>query len=195
MTRISLLDTAHGIVRSHLKPGDLALDATLGNGYDTAFLAGCVAASGHVYGFDVQQQAIFNTRERLRNEGLLDRVSLFHACHAEMSGYIPKTAAGRIQAAMFNLGYLPGGDKSLITQAGSTLAALQAACALLSESGLMTVMAYPGHAGGDLEADALRRWCERLAEQESFHLAVFLSSGDQPKAPRLFVIRKQADLL
>jgi hypothetical protein len=95
---------------------------------------------------------------------------------------------------MFNLGYLPGADKSVITQIDSTLAALNAACRLLAPRAVITVLAYPGHAGGDLETEQLAAWCRQLDETR-FNSEVILSSHDKPSAPRLFVIRKQSDLL
>jgi hypothetical protein len=193
MTRISLLETAHDIVRRHLTPNAFAVDATLGNGHDTAFLAQCVGEGGRVFGFDVQAQALANTGQRLLQQGLENRAVLFHASHAEMLAHIPEELQGRIRAVMFNLGYLPGAEKTLITQTGSTLAALDAACGLLAEQGVITVLAYPGHAGGDSETLALTDWCGQLPRQ--FQVEIVLSKLDKPTAPRLFVIRKQADLL
>lgn len=193
MTRISLLETAHGIVRQHLTQGGIAVDATIGNGHDTVFLAQCVGDSGRVFGFDIQSQALANSRQRLREQGLESRATLFLASHADMPIHIPEALQGRIRACMFNLGYLPGADKTVITRTESTLAALAAACGLLAEQGVITVLAYPGHAGGDSETQALTDWCGRLPRQ--FQVEIVLSNLDKPTAPRLFVIRKQADLL
>lgn len=194
MKRISLLEIAHDIVGSYLKSGDIAVDATLGNGHDTLFLAQCVAAAGHVYGFDIQRQALIKTYQRLLEHDLQRRVTLCLASHADMLNHLPQQCHGRIGAAMFNLGYLPGADKTVITQIDSTLLALNAACSLLAPCAVMTVLAYPGHAGGDLEAEQLLAWCQRL-DSACFTSEVILSSHDKPTAPRLFVIRKQADLL
>lgn len=194
MTRISLLETAHGIVRQHLMPGGIAVDATLGNGHDTVFLAQCVGDSGRVYGFDIQSQALVNSRQRLREHGLESRAALFHASHADMLAHIPEALQGRIRACMFNLGYLPGADKTVITRSESTLAGLDAACYLSAEEGVITVLAYPGHAGGDSETQRVADWCGRL-DRRQFQFEIMHSNFDRPTAPRLFVIRKQADLL
>ncbi|NOV28813.1 class I SAM-dependent methyltransferase [Methylomonas sp. ZR1] len=191
---ISLLETAHHIVGSYLEPGDVVLDATLGNGHDTVFLAQSVGASGHVFGFDVQRQALGNSFQRLIKADLQRRVTLRLASHADMLSHVPEQWLGRVRAVMFNLGYLPGADKSIITQIDSTLAALDAARSLLAPRAVMTVLAYPGHAGGDLEAEQLAAWCRQL-DGSRFTAEVVLSSHDKPSAPRLFVIRKQTDLL
>ncbi|MGZ4998820.1 MAG: class I SAM-dependent methyltransferase [Methylomonas sp.] len=194
MTRISLLKTAHDIVREYLRPGDIAVDATLGNGHDTVFLAELVGDEGRVFGFDVQAQALENTQQRLERQNLQTRVALCHASHAEMLKFIPLNLHGVIRAIMFNLGYLPGADKAMITQTASTLAALDAACCLLAKKAVITVLAYPGHPGGDQETRELASWCARL-DRQRFRVETILSNHDQPSAPRLFVIRNSADLL
>jgi len=187
MQRISLLETAHSIVRTYLNCGGLAVDATLGNGHDTLFLAQTVGENGHVFGFDIQCKALAVTRQRLQQHDMQQRVTLYQASHADMLDKIPQSAHGQIQALMFNLGYLPGADKSLITQSASTLQALNACLALLANRGVITVMAYPGHAGGDQECETLAAWCAELAE---YSVETLLSMHAQAAAPRLFVIRK-----
>jgi len=194
MKPISLLEVAHGIIKAQLLLADKAVDATLGNGHDTLFLAQCVGENGHVYGFDIQEQALLNTRCRLLGAGMADRVSLFHASHAEMAAYLPDNIDGQIKAIMFNLGYLPGSDKALLTRTQSTLPALDSACLLLAEQGLMTVLAYPGHEGGDREAQDVLAWCRQLDEQR-FSYEEVLSYYHHQKSPLLFVIRKRANLL
>ncbi len=191
MTRISLPETAHRIVREHLHDGGIAIDATLGNGHDTLFLAECVGEQGRVFGFDVQIEAMGATQNRLLQHRLLDRVKLIQASHAEMQQYVPQVFHGQVQAIMFNLGYLPGADKSVITQVGSTLVAVDAACGLLAGQGVITVLAYTGHAGGNEEARCLEQWCMQLASN-NFETELVFSSHPKANAPRLFVIRKYA---
>ncbi|WP_074903407.1 class I SAM-dependent methyltransferase [Nitrosomonas communis] len=190
MTRIfPLPETAHHIIRQHLPQGGIAVDATVGNGYDTDFLAQLVGDSGSVFGFDVQLQAIRATTQLLRQRGLLHRITLIHASHSLMDEYIPQRFHGQIQVIMFNLGYLPGGNKSIITRADSTLTAIEIACRLLTAQGILTVLAYPGHIGGDEETLRLSGWCQQL-DQSHFQVDTVLSHYPKPHAPRLFVIRK-----
>lgn len=194
MTRISLAETAHQLIVEQLKTGDAVIDATLGNGHDALFLAQTIGATGLLFGFDIQETALNNTRERLQSQQIQTAVTLFQASHAEMLALIPSQWHGKIQAIMFNLGYLPGADKTLITQATSTLKALAAANQLLAEQGILTVMAYPGHAGGDDETEQLAAWCQQLDPQQ-FSYQIILSHHPKPTAPRLFVIRKRGYLL
>ena len=106
-----------------------------------------------------------------------------------MSDKIPLHHHGKISAIMFNLGYLPGGDKSIITLTDSTVTALNSACRILSSNGIITVLAYPGHQGGGLETDEVKNWCDHLNEDQ-FKIGIIYSSENKASAPRLFVIHK-----
>lgn len=186
MQRISLVKLAHEIIGNTLRPGDIAVDATVGNGHDTAFLASCVGPSGRLYGFDKQQEAIAATSAKL---SIHPGVTLIHANHADMAANIPAQLHGEIRACMFNLGYLPGGDKRMITRADSTLAALTCAERMLATGGIITVIAYPGHQGGEQETAQVKHWCEQL-DTERHTLETFYSDEHNAAAPRLFVICK-----
>ena len=162
MQRISLVKSAHDLIRDRLRPGAVAVDATVGNGFDTLFLLQQVGPSGRVYGFDIQEKALASARSKISENGLLNGATLFQASHERMSDLIPARHHGRIKACMFNLGYLPHGDKSIVTTPDSTIAALNAACNLLSARGMITVIAYLGHPGGGLETERVTEWCECL---------------------------------
>jgi hypothetical protein len=189
MKRISLVNTAHDLIRDILRPGDIAIDTTVGNGHDTAFLAEQVGPSGRVYGFDIQQAAIDSTLEKFRQNEHSDCLVLLHASHADMGEKISADLHGKINAIMFNLGYLPGGDKNVITLTDSTLAALNAASRILAVNGIITLMAYPDHQGGDQETNQVKIWCERLNPKQ-FKVSTIYSTAHKESAPRLFVISK-----
>ena len=187
MQHISLVNVAHNLISEALRPGDIAVDATVGNGHDTAFLMEQVSPSGRVFGFDIQQSAIALTSMKVTSECL----TLIQASHALMDEKIPKQHHGNISAIMFNLGYLPGGDKSIITQTASTLTALTVACGLLADDGIITVMAYSGHSGGDVETGQVDDWCKQL-DPKQFDVRIFYSVGNRDSTPRLFVISKHS---
>jgi len=189
MKRISLVNAAHDLIRDILRPGDIAIDATVGNGHDTVFLAEQVGSAGHVYGFDIQQAAIDSTLEKFRQAHSSECLTLIHASHADMDEKIPTHHHSKVRAIMFNLGYLPGGDKSVITLTDSTLTALTVAARILAFEGIITLLAYPGHQGGDLETDQVKNWCEQLDTQQ-FEVSTIYSTEHKDSAPRLFVIRK-----
>ena len=176
-------------LRQVVQPGDTVVDATLGNGHDACMLAGLVGESGHVIGFDIQPQAVERTRETLLQAGLADRCELHAVGHQRMAEYV----GGPIRAAAFNLGWLPGGDKSVTTRWETTHAAISAALSLLLPGGVCTVCAYPGHAAGDEERQSLMGWLATLRPQEYNVLHHrFLNAG--PGAPECFIIQKNPDL-
>ncbi len=158
---------AHESISRHLRPGDFAADATAGNGHDTLFLAQAVGETGHVWAFDIQQAALDATRARLEKHSVAGRVTLVHASNAELGAHLNAAARGHLAVVMANLGYLPGGDPTVITQIADTLAMLDAAWASLRRGGVLSVMAYPGHKGGDAEAGAVRAWIDALPAHDS----------------------------
>jgi SAM-dependent methyltransferase len=153
------IEMAHLLLRQSLKPGDWVVDATVGNGHDTLWLAQIVGPSGRVFGFDVQAAALAEASRRVDG---LPSVTLFHAGHEHLATHLPAEAKGRLAAVMFNLGFLPGADKAVITEAETTLAALHQALDYLAIGGQITLVLYPGHSGGGDEATAVRSWGEHL---------------------------------
>lgn len=123
---------AHDWISRVVFPGDAVVDATAGNGHDTVFLARLAGPSGQVHAFDVQEEAIRATRERLEKEGLLTpSVRLHLASHDRLAELVRSP----VKAIVFNLGYLPGGDKKTVTRTECTLAALEQAAASLPRTG------------------------------------------------------------
>ena len=153
---------AQAFIAPALSPGGYAVDATVGNGHDSLFLARSIGPEGHLFGFDVQASAIDLTFRRLRQVELDAGVSLFHEGHERLAERLAGEYGGRIQAIMFNLGYLPGGDKGVTTRSETTLAALQACEALLMPGGRLTILAYTGHPGGEREAETVELWLNGL---------------------------------
>lgn len=155
---------SHLVVSRFLRKGDLAVDATCGNGHDTLLLAQLVGETGRVWAFDIQEQAIKQTSRRLAEKGLLERVVLLHNGHEKMAELV----RGGLTVVMFNLGYLPGGDQAIITQPETTLTAFRQALELLSPGGILAVTVYPGHDGGASERRTVDGWAAGLAPQ-AFH--------------------------
>jgi len=196
----SVLSMARRLVAERLRPGGgdsrggPAVDATAGGGVDTLFLARTVGPGGCVYAFDVQEAALARTRERLAQHNAdagLARVELLLAGHERMLELAPAEAHGRVQAVMFNLGYLPGGDTAVITKPGTTLAAMEAALALLAPGGVLTAVLYPGHAGGDAEAQAVSAWAAGIPS--AIAQAMQYRFVQKPHAPYLLALVKRQE--
>ena len=131
------------IIENALYDGARAVDATLGNGHDALWLCNLVGERGHVYGFDVQREAVDRSAARLAENGIADRATLICDGHQNMLAYIDEES---VDAVMFNLGWLPGADHIVTTQTETTLTAVNAALRALKMGGVMTVCVYPGHA-------------------------------------------------
>ncbi len=184
----NLTNQAHEICQAILQPGDIAIDATAGNGHDTLFLARLVKSSGTVYSFDIQKSAIESTSQRLK-QAEMNNVILIQKNHEQIQNSIPEKNHGQVTAAMFNLGYLPGGDKSLITDSSSTISAIEQSLKLLRSGGLLTILAYTGHPGGQEETDAVNHFLNRLSDKQ-FSVKLITAQEDHISPPQLFVVQK-----
>lgn len=141
----SPLRFSHEIIKQALVSGDTVIDATVGNGNDTVVLAKAVGSMGKVYGFDIQEEAIDKTKEKLLLTGLLPQTELILEGHENIENHVPEDA--NLGAVMFNLGYLPSGDKSIITQPATTLSAIQQSLVRLRKGGILSLMIYYGQIG------------------------------------------------
>jgi len=149
---------AKELIENAMFPGARAIDATMGNGHDTKWLCELTGENGRIYAFDIQAQAVESTRSRLTGAGLADRAELIHAGHERMAEFVTEP----VDAIVFNLGWLPSGDKSITTLTDTTLKAVDAAAKLLAPGGLMTICIYPGHAEGAKEKEALLGWASSV---------------------------------
>ena len=174
------------VLRAVLEPGDRAIDATMGNGHDTALMCGLVGPAGRVYAFDVQPAALEATRGRLAAEGLTGRAELFLLGHEHMREAVREP----VKAIVFNLGWLPGGDHGITTRTETTLSAIRQALELLAPMGVLVICVYPGHPEGEREREQVTELLSGLPPQEYNVLAQkFLNAG--PGAPLCFTIQKQ----
>lgn len=155
----------HLLLKQLVQPGDRVVDATCGNGKDTLLLAELVGENGLVVAFDIQETALERSAARLAEAGFAGRVTLLAAGHEEMA----RLVTAPLSAVVFNLGWLPGGNRELITRPESTLPALDSALHLLQPGGVLAITCYSGHDGGDAETAAVLAWAAALPAQQ-FHV-------------------------
>ena len=179
------------IVGRYVKAGDTVIDGTMGNGHDTLALAKLVGPEGRVIAFDIQPMALENTKALLEAEGMKDHpgIHLILDSNANVKNYVELGEAG-IAAILFNLGYLPGGDKTVTTTKEETLRAVSDAVELVKPGGLVAAVLYSGHEQGAEEKQALLDWAKELPAK-AFHVA-YISMWNQKKCPPeiLLITRK-----
>ncbi len=176
---------AHHFLKSVVRNGDRVVDATCGNGSDTLLLAQLVGRDGRVWAFDVQEQALAKSRSLLAEAGCLEQVELLAAGHECLADFV----AEPLKAVVFNLGYLPGGEKGIITRPQQTIAALNQALGFLLPGGIITVCIYTGHPGGAEEGETVAKWGAALSARH-FNVWTSRQANRSPTAPYLLLVEK-----
>lgn len=174
------LEMAHQFLAEVVTEEDIVVDATMGNGHDTLFLA---QLAKQVYAFDIQEKAFEKTRARLEAAGL-DNAQLILAGHETVDTYVDE-----VKAAIFNLGYLPSADKSVITKPATTILALEKLCQRLVKGGRIAIMIYYGHEGGDVERDAVLDFVSQLPQQD-YTASIYRTLNQINHPPFLVMIEK-----
>lgn len=151
---MKLTGLAHKLAAEVLAEGGTAIDATAGNGQDTAYLAKLVGEKGRVLAIDIQPLAVATTKARLGSEGVAARCDVRVADHADLA-QLAAPLEGKVDCILFNLGYLPGSDHSLTTRPITTGKALRAALGLVRPGGRIVCVAYTGHPGGEDESETV----------------------------------------
>jgi len=179
------VDIVQLFIAQTLPSGGVAIDATAGNGYDTLFLAKQVGPAGRVYAFDIQECAITATKQLLIDHVAENQVTLLQKGHEELGLLIQED----IDAVIFNLGYLPGGDHRLITKPDTTIAALKTAVKLLRRGGRIGLTVYTGHPGASEELAALEEYTKELAPAE-FNVTKTTYLNRSLRAPVIIFVEK-----
>lgn len=184
-----IIKFTHHLMEESVDKGDTVIDATCGNGHDTLFLTKLVGKSGHVFGFDIQDQAITNTTNRLaKNE--LTNATIIKDSHSNFIHHIPVDKLTRLGGAIFNLGYLPGSDKSIITSSESTILAVEGILSHLKQNGIVVLVVYHGHKGGEQEKEQLMKYT-RLLDQKLFHVLYYGFINQKNEPPFILAIQKR----
>lgn len=182
---VDLVGLHKHFIMEHLREGDIAVDFTMGNGNDTLFLSKAVGESGRVYAFDIQEEALTSTREHLVANGAPENYTLICASHHRVKEFVSEP----IKAGMFNLGYLPGSDKTVTTMRETTLPAIEAAIELMDKDAIILVAVYPGHAEGEAEGKMI---CEYLSSLSRYKVcATRINILNSPTSPFFIIIESK----
>lgn len=175
-----MVDIAHDFLVEKMNDQSIAIDFTMGNGYDTLFLAQRVKK---VYAFDVQKAALEVTAKRLK-EAQINNVELILDGHENAQNYIPYYDVG-----IFNLGYLPNLSHEITTRAQTTIKALKTALDLLKVDGRLVLVVYPGHVQGKEEAEVLEAFVKELSPHD-YHVAS-MRMENKKLSPYILLIDKR----
>ncbi|MBQ8856529.1 MAG: class I SAM-dependent methyltransferase [Lachnospiraceae bacterium] len=186
MKNYQITSWVHHFLEDHVQPGDICIDATMGNGNDTALLSRLAGERGWVIAFDVQQMALEHTKEKLIKEQCPENYELLLMSHEFMGEYAEKES---VSCITFNLGYLPGGDHLKATKGESSIRAIEAGLDLLKKKGLMTVCIYSGGDSGFEERDAVLSYIRGLDAKK--YLVIVSEYANRPNNPPIpvFIIK------
>ena len=185
---MKITSLAHEQWSKIVSPGDTVIDATCGNGRDMLALAQLLDGQGELVGYDIQKEALQNSEALLKKSLTADQFQIITFRHQSHEIFLEKSA----KLIVYNLGYLPGGDKSLTTQTETTLQSLQSACEVILSGGTISVMCYVGHEEGQREEVAIREFVQALPSDQwvcSHHRIV-----NRQQAPSLFLLHRQIGL-
>lgn len=181
-----ILPFAKSLITSHIQADSTVIDATCGNGHDTLFLAEAVP-DGHVYACDIQQAAIEATHQKTQN---FQHVTLVQTGHENIVNHISSEHLTRLDAAIFNLGYLPKGDKHIVTQPETTISAIETIFKQLRPEGIIVLVVYPGHPEGQIESQHVYRYLQAFDQQQA-HILQYGFINQQNHPPYVIAIEKR----
>lgn len=183
MKNYQITSWVHHFIEDHVQPGDICIDATMGNGNDTALLSKLAGEKGRVVAFDIQQLALDNTNQKLLQEKCPKNYELVLASHECMGEYAEKNS---VSCITFNLGYLPGGDHGKATKGESSIRAIETGLELLKKKGLMTVCIYSGGDSGFEEKDQVLSYIKGLDSRQ--YLVIVSEYANRPNNPPIPVL-------
>lgn len=185
---VNILKISREFIEINVKEGNTVVDCTVGNGNDTEILLKAIGSSGKLIGFDIQKDAILSTKERLTTKGYsLDNVDLINDGHENIDRYISEA-----DLFIYNLGYLPKGDKDIITKGNTTVKSLEKAIEILKPEGFILVSSYIGHDGGMEENRLIEKFLCNL-DQKKFNILKnsFINQKNNP--PILYILEKNSE--
>lgn len=174
----NISDLSHYIIENFVANKETAIDATLGNGHDTDFLA---SKFKFVYSFDIQKEACENYILKKVNN-----VKVINDSHHLFNDYINEN----VDCIMYNLGFLPGGDKNITTSHNTSLESIEKGLNILNSGGIMTVCIYRGHYEGKIEESCILEFLKSLPKNE-FGVMIQSYLNRDKTSPVLVVIEKK----
>lgn len=167
---------------AYIEEDAVGVDCTCGNGYDTLWLA---ERCKKVYSFDIQEEAL-ESAGKLLAEYDKSNVIFIKDSHEYIKKYVEESPS----VILFNLGFLPSGDKEITTKADTSLKAIKVALEILTVGGLISITLYPGHEEGKRELDLILEWAKGL-DSKTYHCVFANMINQSDRAPQVLWITKK----
>lgn len=180
------VNTARDMIKRKINKNSIVIDATVGNGHDSKFLCSFLGENGKFYGFDIQKSAIDRTEERLDEKNYKCTINLFLDSHTEFKKHIQE----EVDMIIYNLGYLPKGDKSITTLHDTSLLSVKEGMDILKKEGMIILTIYPGHDEGMKEFEIISSFLKGV-NQKKFEVMKIEFFNQKNNPPLLFMIEKK----
>lgn len=185
MQILNPVSIAHKLIQHRVCDAEIIVDATAGKGNDTLYFAENSLETAQIYAFDIQAFALDCTREKLKEKGLDKKVKLILDSHSNIKQYVSQN----VDVAIFNLGYLPGGNHEITTTVDTTIPAIKIIIQLLSVGGVVSITAYPGHENGNVEHTYLIEFLSKLP-MKNYTVSCWSMINHTSTAPVVYLIEK-----
>lgn len=183
MKALGILPFARKLIDTYIEQGATVIDATCGNGNDTLYLAQQLQGTGVIHAFDIQQSAINNTKEKT---AAFNNIQYHLDGHQNVLDYVDSP----VRLSIFNLGYLPKGDKSIVTLPQTTIQAIERIFSILEKEGIIILVIYPGHAEGQIEKEVVLNYLQQF-NQEDAHIFKYEFINQKNNPPFICAIEKR----
>lgn len=184
-----IIKYSHHLLENSLSEGDIAIDATCGNGHDTLFLSDIVGEKGKVLAFDIQNQAIQATKDILK-ENNVENTEVIFDNHALVANHLTANSVDKVGGAIFNLGYLPGSDKEIVTNPASTLLAFDTILGFLKPKGIIVLVVYYAHIGGIEEKESILKHVIHL-DQKIYNVLQYRFINQKNNSPFIIAVQRK----
>lgn len=178
MKSYQITSWCHHFMKEQIQKGDICIDATAGQGYDTLLLCQLVGETGKVIAFDIQPEAIDQTEKRLIDHQMEYRATLLLESHSQMKQYAKENS---VSCIVFNFGYLPGKDHKISTTPKTSLEGIEQGLHLLKKKGMMSLCIYSGRETGYEERQKILEYLETLDPKK--YLVILSSYYNRPNDP------------
>lgn len=180
------VEFSHWLFNNYLENKNILVDATCGNGKDTLFLANKIDSNGKLYAFDIQKEAINNTKKKIEEKELNINIDYINDGHENIDKYVNK----KIDGIIYNLGFLPGSKKEVKTEKETTITSLNISLDILAKGGLIVIVIYSEHEGGSEEKAAVLNFARGL-NYKKYNVLHYHFINQKKNPPEVIAIKKR----